>query len=138
MSKRTISGANDRGKWSRGGAITCSLPRSWLYRSDHAIYATKISRYISAETRCSNRALRRALLEIQHKPLEEGLGAVVQQEILRHNDTCHMVLTAVHAKVTEDVAAKEAAIREARMSASTAEKASKPAFSVSMGGFCHP
>jgi len=70
--------------------------------------------------------------------VEEGLGAVMQQELMRHNDTCHIVLTAVHAKVTEGFAAKEAALREAHMSASTAQAASKPAFSVSMGSFCHP
>ncbi|KAL0035785.1 hypothetical protein WJX77_002591 [Trebouxia sp. C0004] len=87
MFKRSISWANDRGKWSRSGAITCSLPRFWLYR---------------------------ALAEIQDKPVEEGLGAVVQQELLRHNGTCHIVLTAVHAKVTEGFA-----LTEPRTSAST-------------------
>ena len=83
--------------------------------------------FLSAETRCSNRALRRALAEIRDKSLEEGLGAVVQQELLRPNDTCHDVLTAVHDKVTEDSAAKEAD------RALTAQAASKrELFSVSM------
>lgn len=75
---------------------------------------------MSAETRNSNRALSRALLEIRNKSLEDGLGAVVQQEQFRPNDTCHVVLTAVQAKVIEDSAAK-AADR-----ALTAQAASKP------------
>ncbi len=75
---------------------------------------------MSAETRSSNRALSRALLEIRNKSLEEGLGAVVQQEQFRPNDTCHVVLTAVQAKVIEDSAAKEAD------RALTAQAASKP------------
>lgn len=83
--------------------------------------------FLSAETRCSNRAVRKALAEIRDQPLEEGLGAVVQQELLRPNDTCHDVLTAVHAKVIEDSAAKEAD------RALSAQAASKPELiSVSM------
>ena len=75
---------------------------------------------MSAETRSSNRALCRALLEIRSKSLQDSLGAVVQQGLLRPNDTCHVVLTAVQAKVIEDSAAKEAD------RALTAQAASKP------------
>jgi len=45
---------------------------------------------------------------------------VVQQELFRPNDTCHVVLAAVQAKVIEDSAAKEAD------RALTAQAASKP------------
>ena len=51
----------------------------------------------------------------------------MQQEMLKPNDTCHAVLTAVHDKVTQDSAAKEATALV------TAQAASKPELlSVSM------
>ena len=51
----------------------------------------------------------------------------MEQEMLKPNDTCHAVLTAVHDKVTQDSAAKEATALV------TAQAASKPELlSVSM------